>query len=157
MRAVHVWVSISGPEPDADGVRRMIDAVASAIEAAAPALLLVWLAAGSRPADAGALAADFPDLTGDDPRLEPASRARARRWVENAVQAVRPTERSCPRKNSAGLPMRSRSTKPVASGQDLPASWPVDQLIRAAAEAAAAALHAIELADFAPPVFENQR
>src|SRR5262249_8842240 len=43
---------------------------------------MISLAAQVAPTAAGDMAAEFPGLTGDDPRIEPASRARARRWIE---------------------------------------------------------------------------
>lgn len=49
---------------------------------------MLSLAAQVAPAAAGDLAAEFPGLVGEDPRLEPPSRTRARHWRENAAQEV---------------------------------------------------------------------
>jgi hypothetical protein len=109
------------------------------------------LAARLSPAVAGEMAADFPDLTGDDPRLEPASRTRALHWVSTALKIAREQGREVPADPGCG-PDAAALTAAVTAGQD-PPSWPVQRLITAGAEAAAAILHAVGALDHADEVF----
>ena len=117
---------------------------------------MLSLAAEVEPAAAGRLAADFPDLTGDDPRLEPASRARAQRWIENAMRAVRTRGAVFPPEALKCGADALLLLNAVSAGQEMPADWPVDRLTAAGAEGAAAALHAIGEPDLAEEVFDDQ-
>ncbi|MGH3165624.1 MAG: hypothetical protein ACRDN0_06985, partial [Trebonia sp.] len=108
------------------------------------------LAAQVAPSAAGALAADFPRLSGDDPRLEPASRTQVRHWIEGAVRAAGSTVRS---EKDLGCGDDSRALAAIVmNGGDLP-DWPARRLVAAGAEAAAAILHAAGAAELADDVF----
>lgn len=108
------------------------------------------LAAQVAPAAAGAMAADSPGLSGDDPRLEPAARTQARHWVEEAMRAAAGKVRS-EDDLECGDDARTLAAT-VMGGDDLP-GWPARRLVAAGAEAAAAVLHAAGAADLADDVF----
>ena len=115
---------------------------------------MLSLSAEVAPVAAGDMASELPDLTGDDPRLEPAAKARAVNWIENAVRLAREQGRD------AALEANSRSgadahllVQAVTSGLDLPAAWPVTRIVAASAEAASAILHAAAATEFAEEVF----
>ncbi|HEV3380279.1 MAG TPA: hypothetical protein VG142_04800 [Trebonia sp.] len=108
------------------------------------------LAAQVAPTAAGALAADFPGLSGDDPRLEPASRTQVLHWIEEAVRAAGGKVRS-ENDLECGEDARALAVT-VMNGGDLP-DWPARRLVAAGAEGAAAVLHAAGAADLADDVF----
>jgi hypothetical protein len=108
------------------------------------------LAAQVAPTAAGALAADFPGLSGDDPRLEPASRTQVLHWVEEAVRTAGTKDRAA--KDLACGDDAKALAATVIGGDPLP-DWPVRRLVAAGAEAAAAILHAAGAADLADDVF----
>jgi hypothetical protein len=110
------------------------------------------LAAQVAPSAAGALAADFPGLTGDDPRLEPASRTQVRHWIEEALRAASGKVRA-EKELECGDDARTLAAT-VMRGDDLP-GWPARRLVAAGAEAAAAILHAAGAADLADDVFAD--
>ena len=111
---------------------------------------MLSLAAQVAPGAAGAMAAEFPGLTGDDPRIEPASRARARRWIDNALRIAGEDAPDGDLGCGADARMLLRA---ASAGRDLPDDWPADRFIAAGAEAAAALLHATGSADRADEVF----
>jgi hypothetical protein len=110
------------------------------------------LAAQVAPAAAGAMAADSPGLSGDDPRLEPAARAQVRHWVTQAVTVAEGKVRSAD-DIECGPDARALAAA-VMSGDDLP-GWPPRRLVAAGAEAAAAVLHAAGAAGQAGDVFAS--
>jgi hypothetical protein len=115
---------------------------------------MLSLAAHVAPAAAGAMAAEFPGLTGEDPRLEPASRLRARHWIEHALRRADERERGAAVAAGLNCTADARTVvRAVRAGQDLPASWPVDRLISASAEAASAVLHCAGITELAEEVF----
>jgi hypothetical protein len=114
------------------------------------------LAAQVAPSAAGDMAAELPGLTGDDPRIEPASRARARRWIENARQLAREQGSAYAPEADLGCSADALTLLNAASANlDLPDDWPADRFVSAGAEAAAAVLHAIGRADLAEDVFDE--
>lgn len=115
---------------------------------------MLSLAAQVAPVAAGDLAAHFPGLAGEDPRLEPASRMRARHWVENALRLA--DERGCGAVAEADLicTVDARTLiRALRANQGLPIDWPVDRLTSAGAEAASALLHAADATELAGEVF----
>jgi hypothetical protein len=110
------------------------------------------LAAQVAPSAAGALAADFPELSGDDPRLEPASRTQVRHWIEEALRAAS-DKVGAQKELGCGDDARALAAA-VMRGDDLP-DWPARRLVAAGAEAAAAILHAAGAADLADDVFAD--
>jgi len=115
---------------------------------------MLSLAAQVAPAAAGDLAAELPDLTGDDPRLEPAARARAVNWLENAVRLAREHGREAALEANPAWGADARLlVHAVTARLDLPSAWPVTRFVAASAEAAAAVLHAAEATGFAEEVF----
>lgn len=83
------------------------------------------------PDAAGDFAGDFPDLTGTDPRLEPAARERARNWVTDALAIAAPGL-------VEGLEGDARTVvELINAGGGLPSAWPVRRVVVAAATAAA--------------------
>jgi hypothetical protein len=118
---------------------------------------MLALVAQVAPAAAGDLAAEFPELEGDDPRLLPASRSQALRWIDNALQLVREQGHAV---SSEGGLEASADAKQLAAivmaGLDLPDDWPIHRLVSAAAEAAASILHSVDATDLAPDVFAHR-
>src|SRR6201996_2070408 len=117
---------------------------------------MLSLAAEVAPAAAGGLASELPDLTGDDPRLEPAARARAANWVENAVRLAREHRREAAAEAEPRCGADARLlVQAVTAGRDLPVAWPVTRFVAASAEAASAILHSAAAAQFAEEVFAD--
>ena len=115
---------------------------------------MLSLTAEVAPAAVGDLAAELPDLTGDDPLLEPAARARAVNWVERAARLARERGRGAALEAGAGCGADARAlARAVTAGLDLPTAWPVTRFVAAGAEAAAAILHSAQAAEFAAEVF----
>jgi hypothetical protein len=113
---------------------------------------MLSLAAQVAPVAAGDLAAELPDLTGDDPRLEPAARARAVNWIENAVRLAREHGREAEVNSACGDDARLL-VQAVTAHLDPPSDWPVTRFVAASAEAASAVLHSADAAGFAEEVF----
>lgn len=115
---------------------------------------MLSLAAEVAPVAAGDLASELPDLTGDDPRLEPAARARAVNWIENAVRLAREHGREVALGAGPGCGADARVlVQAITAGLDLPSAWPVTRFVAASAEAASALLHSMEATEFAEEVF----
>jgi hypothetical protein len=115
---------------------------------------MLSLAAQVAPIAAGDMAAEFPGLTGDDPRLEPAAKTRARHWIENALRLAGEQGHGAAREGDLNCTADARAlAQNVMSGRDLPAGWPVDRLASASAEAASAVLHSAGAAERAEEVF----
>lgn len=115
---------------------------------------MLSLSAEVAPAAAGDLASEFPDLTGDDPRLEPAAKARAVNWVTSAVRLAREHGREAVLGPDCRCGADARAlVQAVAADVDLPSAWPVKRFVAASAEAASAILHAAEATEFAEEVF----
>ena len=115
---------------------------------------MLSLSAEVAPVAAGDLAAELPDLTGDDPRLEPAAKARAVSWIENAVRVAREHGREAALEaDSAGGADARALVRAVTARLDLPAAWPVTRFVAAAAEAASALLHSVKATEVAAEVF----
>jgi hypothetical protein len=117
--------------------------------------VMLSLAAQVSPIAVAGLSAEFPGLTGDDPRLEPAARTNAARWVQNATQLaqqhVNPVEVI---DNVSDQATDARTVlETIAVGDGLPPEWPVHRVVPAAAYAAAAILHALNALDRADEVF----
>ncbi|GAA1596018.1 hypothetical protein GCM10009678_92550 [Actinomadura kijaniata] len=100
---------------------------------------------------AGAMAADLPDLDGDDPRLEPVARDRARRWVETALAGAADADKAADAVRGGLGPDAREILAAVVSGEGPPGWWPVRRVTAAAAEAAAA----LALATGAPGLSET--
>ncbi|WP_067491124.1 hypothetical protein [Actinomadura hibisca] len=113
--------------------------------------LMLAFVARLDPRAAGAVAAQLPDLTGDDPRTEPAARERAYRWVVDAL--VIAEERGTDVRRIETSADGHTVLDAIVSGGRPPAEWPVEQLTAAAAEAATAVLHAAHAVDRAESVF----
>ncbi len=106
---------------------------------------------------AGEMAADLPDLTGEDPRMEPAARRRARRWIEDALQVAqehRDGHDRYPRID--GSPDAQAILEVVATGGEVSAEWPVQRVVVAAAEATASVLRAYSSLDAAEDIFTRR-
>jgi hypothetical protein len=115
---------------------------------------MLSLAAQVSPFAAGDMAAEFPDLTGDDPRLDPASRARALRWIEKALQLAREQSREIIGEADLNCSADARAlVAAVTATLDLPAEWPIHRIVSAGAEAAASILHSLQAADLAAEIF----
>lgn len=115
---------------------------------------MLSLAAEAAPAAAGDLASEFPDLTGDDPLLEPAARARAANWIGTAVRLARAHGHDVAAEGGPACGDDARALiHAVTSGLPLPSAWPVTRFVAASAEAASAILHSAEATDFAEEVF----
>jgi hypothetical protein len=123
-------------------------------EDAAVRTRMLTLAAQVAPVAAGDLAGEFPGLEGDDPRLEPASRTRAARWVEKALQLARDRGHQFSEKQDLGGSADAQMLlAAVTGGTQLPHDWPIHRFVSAAAEAAASILHSTQEADLARNVF----
>jgi len=115
---------------------------------------MLSLSAQVAPVAAGDLASELPDLTGDDPRLEPAAKARAVNWIENAVRLAREHGREAALGVNSGCGDDARVlVQAVVAGRDLPAAWPVTRFAAASAEGASAILHSAQATEFAEAVF----
>jgi hypothetical protein len=115
---------------------------------------MLSLAAEAAPVAAGDLASEFPDLTGDDPLLEPAARARAANWIGTAVRLARAHGHEVAAEGEPACGADARALiHAVTSGLPLPSAWPVTRFVAASAEAASAILHSAEATDFAEEVF----
>jgi hypothetical protein len=102
------------------------------------------------------LIAEFPEIGGDDPRLEPAARTRATRWVEKALHIAEQHG------DPAGLPDHpighadaQTVINAITESLELPPDWAVHRVVSAAAYAAAAILHAIDVGDRAREIFAD--
>lgn len=116
---------------------------------------MLSLAAQVAPVAAGDMAVEFPGLTGDDPTLEPASRMRARHWIEKALQVVGEQSGAGAKADLDCTADARALVLAVRAGQNLPADWPVDRLVSASAQAASAILHSVEAAGCAEEVFKE--
>ncbi len=115
---------------------------------------MLSLSAQVAPVAAGDLASELPDLTGDDPRLEPAAKARAVSWIQNAARLAREHGREAALEASSGCGDDARVlVRAVTAGLDLPAAWPVTRFAAASAEGASAILHSAQATEFAEAVF----
>jgi hypothetical protein len=125
---------------------------------------MLSLMAEISPPAAGGLASEFPDLTGDDPRFDPASRVRALRWIENALRLAREESHEIGADTDLGCSADARALVATAiAAHDLPADrrelspladqWPTHRIVSAGAEAAASILRWLHAADRADEVF----
>jgi hypothetical protein len=115
---------------------------------------MLSLVAQVAPAAAGDLAAEFPDLAGEDPRFEPASRMRALRWIENALQLALEKGRAIAGETGLSCSADANAlVTAVTARLELPSEWPIHRLVSASAEAAAAILRAVDAAELAGEVF----
>lgn len=115
---------------------------------------MLSLAAQVAPAAAGDMVVEFPGLTGDDPTLEPASRMRARRWIEKSLRLAGERDDEADAEADLNCTADARTlVLAVRADQDLPADWPVDRLVSVGAQAASAILHSVEAAERAEEVF----
>lgn len=135
--AEHASVILSEEEPDGDGSVRL------------NALSVI---AQIAPDAAGEMAADFPDLASDDPRDEPAARARARQWVVDALHTVRDHGSSNRQIQLNGSPDAHTVLDAVMDDQEMP-EWPIQRLVAAAAEVAASLLQSTHLANLTTEIF----
>ncbi|WP_433790862.1 hypothetical protein [Actinoplanes sp. CA-252034] len=117
---------------------------------------MLCLAAQISPLAAADLSAEFPGLTGDDPRLEPAARTRATRWIQKALQLARQNKPADFLDNTTGHTADARTLLNVISArEELPPEWPVQRIVAAAAYTAAAILHASNAIGRAAEVFTD--
>jgi hypothetical protein len=125
-------------------------------EDAAVRTRMLSLAAQVAPVAAGDLAAELPELDGDDPRLEPASRTRALRWVEDALHLACERGHQLTEEGDLGGSADAWALlAAMTAGTQLPDQWPIHRFVSAAAEAAASILHSIQAADLAQDVFAD--
>ncbi|MFB9830806.1 hypothetical protein [Actinoallomurus acaciae] len=101
-------------------------------------------------ATAGEMAADLPDLTGDDPRTEPAARERARQWINDARQL---TGQQATSNGDVGA---GDDTQAILDDQTTTDDWPVHRFVSAAAEATAATLRSAGRLDAAKEIFTRE-
>jgi hypothetical protein len=113
---------------------------------------MLSFAAQVAPVAASDMVVEFPSLIGDDPTLEPASRMRARHWIEKALRLADEREDGSDADLNCTTDARTL-VRAVSVGHDLPADWPVDRLASAGAEAASAILHSMGAAERAEEVF----
>lgn len=115
---------------------------------------MLSLAAQVDPSIVGDLAADLPNLTGNDPRLEPAARSRARSWVHNALGLARHLCQApvVP----AGASPDARAYLTAVQTGTVPDDWPVRRVVRAAAEVAALILDSINAAESSDEVYVSR-
>jgi hypothetical protein len=135
--AEHAAVILSEEEPDSNGSVR---------------LTALSMVAQVAPDAAGEMATDLPDLTSDDPRDEPAARARAHQWVIDALRLVRDHSRGDQEIKVAGSTDAQIVYKAVMADNGIPA-WPIQRLVSAAAETAASLLQGASLANSATAIF----
>ncbi len=115
---------------------------------------MLSLAAQVAPIAAGDMAAEFPGLTGDDPRLESAARAMAQHWIGSALQVARDQGDGIAADADLACTADARTlARAVIAGLDMPADWPTSRLVSAGAEAASALLHSAGVTEFAEDVF----
>jgi hypothetical protein len=115
---------------------------------------MLSLAAQIAPIAAGDMAAEFPGLTGDDPRLESAARARAQHWIGTALQVAREQGDGVAADADLACTADARAlARAVIAGLDMPTDWPTSRLVSAGAEAASAVLHSAGVTEFAEDVF----
>jgi hypothetical protein len=115
---------------------------------------MLSLAAEVGPVAAGDLAAEFPGLTGEDPRLEPASRMRARCWIESALRLLdRGGRRTAALGDLNCAADASTLLRAVRTGREPPGDWPAERYVSVGAEAASAVLHSAGLTELAEEVF----
>ncbi|MFC7619245.1 hypothetical protein [Microlunatus sp. GCM10028923] len=106
------------------------------------------------PGLAGHMAADFADLSSDDPRMEPAARARAVQWVEGAIRAAQERSTLPVGKVRVALSDDAKTVlAAVMAGQALVDEWPVQRLVAAAAESASGVLWEASALDRSDDVF----
>jgi hypothetical protein len=118
---------------------------------------MLALVAQVAPAAAGGLAAEMPDLMGDDPRLETASRSRARQWIEDALRmAEQHGQRSSVGAGHVDSPDAQALVTAVMAGGKIPDEWPAKRIVAAAAEAAAAILHSIGAPELTAQIFTRR-
>jgi hypothetical protein len=109
------------------------------------------------PAAAGEMAADFPDLAGEDPRMEPAAHSRALRWIEEACRVARDHGHKQGEYPHVECGSDAKAIlAAVAAGEGVPAEWPVQRIVAAAAEATASVLRATSSLDAAKEVFARR-
>ena len=96
---------------------------------------------------AGVLAGELPDLTGDDPRIEPAARQRALRWVADTLALTNGTEPDELAHAHTGSDDARIVLAAAAADSELVTEWPIRRLAAAAGHAAAALLAAFEPED----------
>jgi hypothetical protein len=119
---------------------------------------MLSLAAQVAPVAAGDLVTEFPGLDGDDPRLDPGSRTRARRWIENALELARERGHQFSQEQDlGGSPDAQTLLAAVTADKQLPEHWPIRRFVSAAAEAAASILHSTQEADLAREVFADSQ
>lgn len=112
------------------------------------------LAASVAPIAAGDMARQFPSLSEDDPRVGPAWRARALRWIETALrQAEEKGDQSVIDAQLGCSADALELIRAVRACRDLPADWSCERLTAAGAEAAAAILHSANATECAEDVF----
>lgn len=115
---------------------------------------MLSLAAQVAPIAAGDMVAEFPGLTGDDPRLESAARARAQHWIGSALRVARDQGDGVAADADLACTADARTlAQAVIAGLDMPADWPTGRLVSAGAEAASAILHSAAVAELAEDVF----
>lgn len=118
---------------------------------------MLSLMAEISPPAAGDLAGEFPDLTGDDPRFDPASRVRALRWIENALQLAREQSHEIGADADLNCSADARALVSTAiAAHDLPADWPTHRIVSAGAEAAASILRWLHAPGRAGEVFAER-
>jgi hypothetical protein len=108
---------------------------------------MLSITAAVAPTAVGALAAEFPELSGDDPRLEPASRTRALSWIQNALRLATPSPPDLTHLDCG--PDARALIAGLTAEPGLFDEWPIHRLVSAAAEAAAAILHTAHALDHA--------
>jgi hypothetical protein len=106
---------------------------------------------------AGEMAAGFPDLTGDDPRTEPAARKRAQRWLEEALQLADEAggQNDLSRHAELGRDAQAVLEKMTAE-HEVPQEWAINLLVAAAVEAAAITLQAAGALGAAQEIFTRR-
>lgn len=97
---------------------------------------------------AGEMAVELPDLSGPDPRTEPAARERALRWVADALQLTGErgtTDVTAAVADAATLPEDVRTLlAALTAGQQPQEDWPVHRLVAASACTASRLLAAVD-------------
>lgn len=117
---------------------------------------MLSLVAQVAPAAVADLAAELPNLDGVDPRLEPAARARALRWVENAMRLLNQKGHHLGEEGAFASSADAKALLvAVTTGEQTVDGWPVQRYVSAAAAAAASVLHAVDAVDLAQEVFAD--
>ncbi|WP_433435416.1 hypothetical protein [Nonomuraea sp. CA-141351] len=135
--AEHAAVILSEEESDSNGSVRL------------SALSMI---AQIAPDAAGEMTTDLPDLASDDPRDEPAARARAHQWVVDALRLVQDHSSGDGETKVAGSPDAQLVCKAIMADEEMP-KWPIQRLVAAAAEATASLLQASSLSKSATQIF----